>query len=124
LLTDDGERLVFRPTAKDEASAVDEELLSNGVPALKKSKVRTWCFSIETMMKGCWQVVFQQREENERLLITVFQQREKLKQLLMVFQQRKGKGETSAGMSCFGNENDGEMAIKIVRLECFGSGKK
>jgi hypothetical protein len=58
------------------------------------------------MMKGCWQMVFQQREENERLL--VFQQREKL--LLMVFQQWKGKNETSAGRSCFGNKNDGEMA--------------
>jgi hypothetical protein len=65
-----------------------------------------WCFSIETMMKGCWQSVFQQREENERLL--VFQQREKL--LLMVFQQWKGKNETSAGRSCFGNKNGGEMA--------------
>jgi hypothetical protein len=58
--------------------------------------------------EGLLAMVFQQREENERLLITVFQQREKL--LIMVFQQRKGKSETSAGRSCFGNENDGEMA--------------
>jgi hypothetical protein len=39
------------------------------------------------LMKGCWQSVFQQREENERLL--VFQQREKL--LLTVLRQRKGE---------------------------------
>jgi len=43
--------------------------------------VEQWCFSIETMMKSCWQSVFQQREENERLL--VFQQWKKL--LLMMF---------------------------------------
>jgi hypothetical protein len=42
-----------------------------------------WCFSIETMMKGCWQSVFQQWE---------------------------GKNETSAGRSCFGNKNGGELA--------------
>ena len=50
--------------------------------------------------------MFQQREENERLL--VFQQREEL--LRTVLQQRKGESETSAGRSCFGSENDGGMA--------------
>jgi hypothetical protein len=46
--------------------------------------------------------MFQQREKNERLL--VFQQR------VMVFQQWKGKNETSAGRSCFGNEDGREIA--------------
>jgi hypothetical protein len=43
-------------------------------------------------MKGCW----------------CFNNEKKL--LLMVLQQWKGKNETSAGWSCFGNKNDGEMA--------------
>jgi len=29
--------------------------------------------------------------------------------LVVVFQQQKGKNETSAGRSCFGNKNGGEM---------------
>jgi hypothetical protein len=70
--------------------------------------------------------VFQQQEENERLL--VFRQREKL--LRMVLQQRKGgKSETSAGRSCFGSENDGGMGcfcdweeIKSTEQRCFGVG--
>jgi hypothetical protein len=53
---------------------------------------------------------------DERL--PVFQQREKL--LLMVLRPRKGKNETSAGRSCFGNKNDGGMADWNV----FGNGKK
>jgi hypothetical protein len=75
-----------------------------------------WCFSIGKTDERLLVTVFQQREENERLL--VFQQREKL--LLMVFQQWKGKNETSAGRSCFGNKNDGGMADWNV----FGNGKK
>ena len=66
--------------------------------------VEQWCFSIGKTDERLLVTVFQQREENESLL--VFQQREKL--LLMVFQQWKGKNETSAGRSCFGNKNDGE----------------
>jgi hypothetical protein len=50
--------------------------------------------------------------------LLVFQQREKL--LLMVFQQWKGKNETSAGWSCFGNKNGGELAGWNI----FGDGKK
>jgi hypothetical protein len=46
-----------------------------------------WCFSIGKTDERLLVTVFQQREENERLL--VFQQREKL--LLMVFQQWKGE---------------------------------
>ena len=50
--------------------------------------------------------MFQQWEKNERLL--VFRQREKL--LRMVFAaEGGGKSETSAGRSCFGNENDEGM---------------
>jgi hypothetical protein len=45
--------------------------------------VEQWCFSIGKTDERLLVTVFQQREENERLL--VFQQREKL--LLMVFQQ-------------------------------------
>jgi hypothetical protein len=78
--------------------------------------VEQWCFSIGKTDERLLVTVFQQREENERLL--VFQQREKL--LLMVFQQWKGKNETSAGRSCFGNKNDGGMADWNV----FGNGKK
>jgi hypothetical protein len=73
-----------------------------------------WCFSIGKIDERLLVTVFQQQEENERLL--VFQQREKL--LLMVFQ--KGKNETSAGRSCFGNKDDGGMAGWNV----FGNGKK
>jgi hypothetical protein len=39
---------------------------------------------------------------------------------LLVFQQWKGKNETGAGRSCFGNKNDEEMAD----LEYSGNGKK
>jgi len=62
-----------------------------------------WCFSI--------------RKNDKRLLVTVFQQWEKL--LIMVFQQRKGKGETSAGRSCFSNENDEKMADWSVLVVVF-----
>jgi hypothetical protein len=48
--------------------------------------VEQWCFSIRNTDERLLVTVFQQREENERLL--VFQQREKW--LLMVFQQWKG----------------------------------
>jgi hypothetical protein len=78
-----------------------------GVPALKKSKVLTWCFSVGKMMKGCWQQCFSNGRKMKRLLIRVFQ-------------QQKGRGETSAGRSCFVDENGDENG----GLECFGSGKK
>jgi hypothetical protein len=64
--------------------------LSNGVSALKESKVLN--------------VVFQRRKNDEELLATVFHQWEENERLLiMVFQQQKGRGETSVGRSCFGN---------------------
>jgi hypothetical protein len=71
--------------------------------------------------------VFQQQEENERLL--VFRQREKL--LRMLLQQREGgKSETSAGRSCFGSENDGGMGcfcdweeMKSAEQRCLGVGE-
>jgi hypothetical protein len=65
-----------------------------------------WCFSIGKTDERLLVTVFQQWEESERLL--VFQQREKL--LRMVFQEWEGKNETSAGRSCFGNENSEKMA--------------
>ena len=67
--------------------------------------VEQWCFSIGKTDERLLVTVFQQREENERLL--VFQQRGKL--LLMVFRQWKGKNETSVGRSCFGNGNSEKM---------------
>jgi hypothetical protein len=52
----------------------------------------------------------------------------------MVFQQQKGKGETSAGRSCFVDENDDEMADwsvlgvgrneKVLNDGVFSIGKK
>jgi hypothetical protein len=65
--------------------------------------IEQWCFSIG--------------KENENLLI-------------MVFQQQKGRGETSAGRSCFIDENDDEMAdwsaLGVGRAEqwCFSIGKE
>jgi hypothetical protein len=85
--------------------------LSNGVPALKKSKVLNVVFQHRENDEGLLATVFQQRVENERLLIMVFQQRgENERLLIMVFQQQKGRGETNAGRSCFVDENDDEMA--------------
>jgi hypothetical protein len=75
-----------------------------------------WCFSIGKTDERLLVTVFQQREENERLL--VFQQWGKL--LLMVFRQWKGKNETSAERSCFGNKDNRGMAGWNV----FGNGKK
>jgi hypothetical protein len=78
--------------------------------------VEQWYFSIGKTDERLLVTVFQQREENERLL--VFQQWGKL--LLMVFRQWKGKNETSAGRSCFGNKDNRGMAGWNV----FGNGKK
>jgi hypothetical protein len=74
---------------------------------LKKIKsAEQWCFSIGT--------------NDEELLI-------------MEFQQQKGKGETSAGRSCFVDENGDEMAdwnvlgvgrMKSAEQSCFSIGKK
>jgi hypothetical protein len=71
--------------------------------------VEQWCFSIG--------------KNGERLLVMVFQQRgeENEKLLVVVFQQQEGKSETGAGRSCFGNENDEEMAdwnvLGVGRIE-------
>jgi hypothetical protein len=76
-----------------------------GVGRMKS--VEQSCFSIgKKMMKGCWQRCFSNGKKNEKLLV-------------MVFQQQKGKGETSAGRSCFGNENGEEMADWSVLVVVF-----
>jgi hypothetical protein len=135
LLTDDGGRRVFQQQRRIETIVVDEELLITGVSVSEENQkvlngvvstmetvrkwwenAEQWCFSIGKTDERLLVTVFQQREENERLL--VFQQRGKL--LLMVFRQWKGKNETSAGRSCFGNKDDRGMAGWSV----FGNGKQ
>jgi hypothetical protein len=81
-------------------------VLNGGVSASEEIKsVEQWCFSIGI--------------NDEELLI-------------MEFQQWKGKGETSAGQSCFGHENGDEMVdwsvlgvgrMKSAEQWCFSIGK-
>jgi hypothetical protein len=78
-----------RRTSKQVLDGVDSEMKTmrkwRGWEEMKN--VEQWYFSIGKIDERLLVTVFQQREENERLL--VFQQQEKL--LLMVFQQWEGE---------------------------------